>query len=116
MRVGFARDRIRQMRDASRMRRRAPSGETRYGQVETAPEEMDWAAFATELRTELLEDAVALQKHAPETVRVFRVVSGILFVFLEGNRGIDFVRRRVDLNRQFENSQCVDHLAVERRD
>src|SRR5262249_55015544 len=48
LRVGLARDRIRQMRDSTRMRRCLPPGKSRHRQIKTAPEKMHRTAFAAE--------------------------------------------------------------------
>src|SRR6266403_5203422 len=74
LRVGLARDLVRQMRDTSRMRWRRAAGETRYCQIKAAPEKMHRTAFATETRAEFLKHAVALHEHAPEPIRVFALV------------------------------------------
>src|SRR5688500_8377316 len=103
------------MWDAARMGRRAPAGKARYGQIETAPEKMDRAAFAAELRAELLEDAVALLKDAPEAVRIIGIVSRVFLVFFERNGRVDFVRRGVDLDLNLQFAQRLHHLAVKRR-
>jgi hypothetical protein len=98
------------------MLRSAPSGESSHGEVEAAPEKMNRTALAAKIRPKLLEDAVALQKDAPEPVRVFGIVGGILLVPLDGNRGIDLVRRRLDLDRQLELAERAHHLVVKVRD
>src|SRR6266576_2091917 len=70
LRVGLARDLVRQMRDSARMRWCCAARKTRHGQIKTAPEKMHRTAFATETRAKLLEDTITLHQHAPKTVRI----------------------------------------------
>src|SRR5207245_8173647 len=46
LRVRLARDRIRQMRNATRMWRRRPTGKTGDCEIEASPEKMNRAAFS----------------------------------------------------------------------
>src|SRR5205085_3707528 len=73
--VGFARDRVRQMGNATGMRRRRATGKARNREIEAAPEKMDRTAFTAETRTKFLENPISLQKHTPESIGVFRIVS-----------------------------------------
>src|SRR5947207_4952212 len=50
LRVGLARDLVRQMRDPARMRWCCATRKTRHCQIKTAPEKMHRTAFATETR------------------------------------------------------------------
>src|ERR1043166_6054361 len=99
LRIRFARDRVRQMRNSARMRRRLPTGKSRYRQIETAPEKMDRTAFAAETRAKFFKDAIGLSQHAPEAIRVLGIVGTMLLVFVERNRIGNFVRQHVDLHR-----------------
>src|SRR4029077_3009078 len=94
--VGLARDRVRQMWNSSRMRRRWPSGETRHCQIKTAPEKMHRTAFAAETRAKFLKYASAFQQDAPKPICIFWIVGSMLVVLIEWNRGFNLVRRRVD--------------------
>jgi len=62
VRIGFAGDRIGQVRHAAWMTRRAPARKARHREIETAPEEMHRARFAEKTSAELLEHAVALTR------------------------------------------------------
>ena len=62
VRIGLANDGVGQMRHAARMQRRTPPGESRDGEIEAAPEEMDRAAFADEAGAEQFEHAVDLRR------------------------------------------------------
>src|ERR1043166_625731 len=66
LRIRFARDRVRQMRNAARMRRRLPTGKSRDRQIKTSPEKMDRTAFAAETGAKLFKDAIGLSQHAEE--------------------------------------------------
>src|SRR5439155_19767246 len=57
LRVSFARNCVRQMRNAAGMLRRGASGKTSDREIRRAPEKMDWAAFPAEARAKFLEDA-----------------------------------------------------------
>src|SRR5580704_1868463 len=99
--VGLARDRVRQMWNSPRMRRRWPSGETRHCQIKTAPEKMHRTAFPAETRAKLLKHAIALHEHAPEPVGIFAVIRAVLFVLIKRDRILNLVRHYVDSHRQF---------------
>src|SRR5579884_2328278 len=105
LRVCFPGDGVRQMRNSSRMRWRWPSGEPRYREIETSPEEMHRTAFAAKIRPEFLENAIALRQNAPEPVGVCAVVGTMLLVLVERNWVLNFIWRRVDFDRQFEVAQ-----------
>ena len=64
------------------MGRGEPAGESRDGQVGSAPKKVHRAALADETRAECFENTVALQKHPPEAVGVLRVVGGVGFVLI----------------------------------
>ena len=100
---------IRQMRNAARMRRRRPPGKTGHGQIEAAPEKMHRTAFAAKTRPELLEDAVALNKDAPEAIGILAVVRTVFFIFIKRDRVFDLVRHLVDGHRQ---TQFVELFAT----
>src|SRR6266446_3514804 len=115
LRVRFARDRIGQMWNPARMPRRQTSRKTGDREIKTAPEKMDRAALAAEMRTEFFEYAIALRQHAPKTVGVFRIIRSMLLVLFERNRGLNFVRRRVDRSVDLELAQRVHHFAIKCR-
>ena len=116
MRVGFARDGIGEVRHAAGMLRGAPSGETRHGEIEAAPEKMDRAALATKFRAEFLEDAVGLQENAPETIRVFGIVGGVFVVLIERNGVLHFVRRRGEVRFDVQLPQSAHNGTIKLRD
>src|SRR5262249_10667050 len=97
--ICLARDRIRQMRHSAGMRRRSPAGETCHRQIKTAPKKMHWAAFAAEMRAELLKHAVTLHKNAPKPMRILASVRARLFMLAERNRALDLVRHRMNCHR-----------------
>ena len=66
MRIGFAGDRIGQIRHTAGMARRATAREARHREIETAPEEMHRACLAEKAGAELLEDAVAVDEDLQE--------------------------------------------------
>src|SRR5437773_8284309 len=101
LRVGLARDLVRQMRDSPRMGRRRPPGKTRHCQIKTAPEKMHRTALATESRSKFLKDAIALHEHAPESVRIFGVIRAMLVILVKRDCLLNLVRRGVDGDRQF---------------
>src|SRR5206468_11618640 len=101
LRVGLARDLVRQMRDSPRMVRRRPPGKTRHCQIKTAPEKMHRTALATESRSKFLKDAIALHEHAPESVRIFGVIRAMLVILVKRDCLLNLVRRGVDGDRQF---------------
>src|SRR6266852_4956326 len=92
LRVGFARDRVRQMRDPARMWRRGTSRKTRDRQIKTAPEKMHGTAFAAKTRTEFFKDTIGLREDTPKSVRIFRIVRSVLLVAVERNRLLNLVR------------------------
>src|SRR5205085_6300210 len=57
----------------------------------------------------------ALQQDAPETVRVCWIVGGVRFVFLEWDRGIDFVRRRGEMSFDAQVAESAHDRAVKLR-
>ena len=116
VRVGLARDAIREVRNAARVLRRGPPRETRHGQIERAPEEVHRTALANESRTETLEHAIALHERAPEPRDGGGIVRTMHFVAIEGNRFDHFVRAAVDVHVEVEPVQRVHHLSIERRD
>src|SRR5437762_6563129 len=116
LRIGFARDRVGQMGDAAGMRRRRPAGKARYCEIEATPEKMDRAALAAETRTKFLENPISLQKHAPEPIGVFRIVSRMFLIAVERDRFQSFVRPHSDLHFNAELSQFIHHLAIKTGD
>ena len=68
LRIGFARDRVGQVRNPAGMRRRRTTREAGHGEIEAAPEEMHRTAFAAEAGTKFFQDAIGLGENAPEAV------------------------------------------------
>src|SRR6266550_2117537 len=116
LRISFARDRVRQMGNAAGMRRRAPARKARYREIEAAPEEVHRTALAAKTRTKFLENPIGLQKHAPESIGVFRIVSRVFLIAVERDRFQRFVRPHSDLHFNCELSQFTHHRAVKTRD
>src|ERR1044071_309198 len=95
------------------MFRRAPAGEARYGEVEAAPEEVDGAGLAHEVRAEDLKGVVRARERSPEAVGVLAVVCAVLLVLLEGHRVRDFDGRRPDFRPDAQLVQTRLDLGVE---
>src|SRR5262249_37670720 len=112
LRICFARDRIRQVRNPARMRRRRSPGKSCHGKIETAPEKMNRTALSEQARSKILKPPIRLNKSAPESVRVFRIVSAMLLVFVERNRIRNLVRDHVDLYRQVQSVERLLHRLV----
>src|SRR5437762_1089173 len=94
------------------MRRRRPDGKTGDSEIEAAPEKMHRAPLAAEARAEFFQHALGLEQDAPETVGVGGIVGAMLLIAIERSRVDDFVRQKVDLDRQFEFGQGSDHVAI----
>src|SRR5438046_2153313 len=116
LRIGLAGDRVGQMGDPAGMRRRGPAGKARYREIKAAPEKMHRTAFAAETRTKFLENPIGLQKHAPESIGIFRIVSRVFLIAIERDRFQRFVRLHSDLHFNCELSQLTHYLAVKTRD
>src|SRR6266480_247864 len=116
LRIGFARDRVGQMGNAAGMRRRGPPGKAGYREIEAAPKKMHRTALAAETRAKFLENPISLQKHTPEPIGVFRIVSCVFLIAVERDRFQRFVRPHSDLHFNCELSQFTHYLAVKTRD
>src|SRR5437763_13467715 len=101
------------MGDPAGMRRCGPAGKARYREIEAAPEKMHRTALTAEMRTKFLENPISLQKHAPESIGVFRIVSRVFLIAVERDRFQRFVRPHPDLHFNAEFSQFTHHLAIE---
>src|SRR4026209_1014155 len=104
------------MGNAAGMRWRGPSGKAGHRQIEAAPEEMHRTAFAAEAGTKFFENAICLQEHAPEAVRIFQIISGVLLILVEGNCFQRFVRLHSNLYLNGELSQVVHYRTIKMRD
>src|SRR6476646_9263411 len=104
------------MGNAAGMRRRGPAGKAGYREIEAAPEKMHWTALAAETRTKFLENPISLQKHTPEPIGIFRIVSRVFLIAIERDRYQHFVWPHSDLHLNGEVSQFAHHLAVKTRD
>src|SRR5690242_19444532 len=100
------------MGNAAGMRWRRPSGKARYRQIEAAPEEMHRTAFPAEARTKLFENAICLQKHAPEAVGIVQIISGVILILIEGDRFQRFVRFHSNLYLNPEFSEIIHYRAI----
>src|SRR5207248_11108092 len=114
--IGSAGDRVGQMGKSAVMRRRGPHGKSRYREIEAAPEKMHRTALAAETRTKFLRNPISLQKHTPEPIGIFRIVSRVFLIAVERDRFQRFVRPHSDLHLNYELSQFTHHLAVKTRD
>src|SRR4030095_13196127 len=112
LRVCLARDLVRQMRNSPGMGRRWPPGETRHGQIKTAPEKMHRTALPAETRAEFLEDTIALHEHAPEPGGIFAIIRAMLFILIKRDRILDLVRRGIDGHGQLEIAQHLHHGTI----
>src|SRR5258708_10281764 len=61
-----------------------PPGEARHCQVEASPEKLHRTALADEAGTKFLEDVFAQNQYAPEAVRIFGIIRGMLRVEVTG--------------------------------
>src|SRR5437762_12097443 len=104
------------MGDAAGIRRRGPAGKAGYREIEADPERMHRTALAAETRAKFLEHPISLQKHTPEPIGVFRIVSCVFLIAVERDRFQRFVRPHSDLHLNGELSQFTHHLAVKTRD
>src|SRR5436190_8291993 len=104
------------MGNAAGMRWRRPSGKARHRQIEAAPEKMHRTAFAAETRTKFLENTIGLQKHAPEAVGIFQIISGVFLIMIERDRFQRFIRLHSNLYFNPELSQVGHDLTIKIRD
>src|SRR5205823_4967863 len=74
LRISFARDRIRKMRNATWMWRGRTAREPCDREIKTSPEKMHRAAFPAETRAKILKHTIGLHKDTPESIRVFSVI------------------------------------------
>ena len=116
VRIGFAGHRIGQIRHAAGMARRAPAGEARHREIETAPEEMHRARLAEEAGAELLEDAVAVHEDLQEAPDRVGIVGGMRGVLRKPDRVRQLVRHLVDGNGNAEFGKRGDRRGMEARD
>src|SRR5205823_4512316 len=58
LRIRFARDRVREMRNSTGMRRRLPAREAGDREIETSPKKVDGTTLAAKARAKFFEDAV----------------------------------------------------------
>ena len=73
---------------------------------------MHRTAFAAKTRPELLEDAIALHKDAPEAIGKLTVVRTVFFIFIERDWVFDLVRHLVDGHRQTQFVEGLRHGPV----
>src|SRR5207248_11179921 len=100
------------MRYSTGMRRCRSAGKTGHSQIETAPEKMHRAAFATKLRSKFSEHQIALQKHAPKSICIFGVVGAVFLVTLKTNRVHNLIWRGVDFHGDAQLVQRFHHCSV----
>ena len=86
--------------------------EKRHGQVEAAPEKVDRAALAHEVRAVVAEDGLDLHQDMPEALRVDRIVGGVDLVDITANGILYLVGQGVDGDLDAQGVQAVHELAV----
>src|SRR5262249_52679781 len=116
VRIGLARNGVGQMRDATWMAWRDTAGESRHGEIKTAPEEMHRARLAEEAGAELFEHAVAVDEDLQEALYRHRIVGGMRGVLREARRLRQLVRHVVDSKLNAQLSQRCQDIGVEARD
>ena len=94
--VGFLCHGIGKRRNPARVQRREPSGKSRDGEVETAPEEMNRARLAKVRSAELLEDAVYGNRRSEEACHGISIVRSLATVVDERNGVRDLVRAAME--------------------
>src|ERR1700757_1515527 len=104
------------MGNAAGMRGGGAGGKAGYREIKAAPEKMHRTALAAETRAKFLENPINLQKHTPEPIGVFRIVSCVFLIAVERDRFQRFVRPHCDLHLNGELSQFTHQLAVKTRD
>src|SRR5207249_9035341 len=104
-------------RAPARVRRTAPTGKSRAGEIEPTPEELHRTGFAEEVRAEAVEDDLRSDQNGVEPLHLLAVVGPDLPVLEEWESSRDFDRDRHDAGvGQAEPSQLREHLAIEIRD
>src|SRR3954452_17134651 len=113
VRIGLARERVRQPRQAAGTGRRRPPRDPRHREVEAAPEEMHRARLAEKTGAEELEDAIGLDERAPEAMRRGGIVGGVDAVLREADRVRDLVRHLLDRDRDAEAAKDFHERSME---
>src|SRR5437763_15554689 len=104
------------MGNAAGMRRRGPAGKARYREIEAAPEKMHWTALPAKTRTKFLENPISLQKHTPEPIGIFRIVSRVFLIAVDVERCQRFVRPRCVLHFSGDPQGLATHRGIQARD
>src|ERR687884_510686 len=65
------------------MQRGSTSGKARDSQIKSPPEKMYRAHFAGEPRTKFRKYPAGLRQNAPESLRIFRIISHMFLILLE---------------------------------
>jgi len=66
--------------------RRRSAREASHCEIEAAPEKMNRAAFADELRPEFREDALDVQQNSPELLCLLWIIRAMDSILIEGDR------------------------------
>ena len=74
---------------------------------------MHRAALANEAGAELFEDPVRLHEHAPEALRVVRIVGGVAAVCTETHRAGDLAWQLIDAHLDAELHQRLQRFGIE---
>ena len=110
MRISLPLNRIR-----PRPRRCRPSRKPRHRQIEASPEEMHRAHLPQKPRPKPPKDLLRQHQHAPEPMRILRVIRPVIPVQIEPDRSPHLHRRRMNLHRNPQRSQTRQILAIEIR-
>src|SRR5690348_9409234 len=94
----------------------AASGESRDGEIETAPEKMHRARFADEARAKFIEHGIDAQESAPKTLRMRRIVRIVNAVLVKANGIRNFDGHWPDLHANAKRGERVHEFMVEIRD
>lgn len=98
------------------MRRRGAAGEARHGEIETAPEEMHRAAFASEAGAESFEHRFDARQCAMQALRAVGPILAGSNILRKRNRIGNFIRLAMKARRQPVRIEHRDQRLVKRRD
>ena len=108
VRIGFTDNCVREMRNTSRVKRRAASGEACHGEVEAAPEKMNRAAFADGTGTEQFEHAIDLHERPPVSMCIFGIIGSMNPILAEADGLRQFIGDFIDRHADAEARETLD--------